>query len=179
VAPGQTLNISVDMTAPNDAGNYRGFWQMRNAAGQLFETSVYVDIDVVGAGTPSSSENSGTSGTPTATGSPAPSGALVSGLTMSVDNSTVTDSCPYEFTFNAQFDLDEDATVTYRLEAGADSAGFEIDVPDPVTTELDSGRHTLVYTLEFSASISGWARLHITAPNDVVSNQATYALTCE
>ncbi len=44
VVPGQTVNVSVNLVAPNDAGNYKGFWRMSNASGALFDTSVYVDI---------------------------------------------------------------------------------------------------------------------------------------
>jgi hypothetical protein len=36
VAPGQTVDVSVDMTAPATAGKYRGNWQLKNAAGVLF-----------------------------------------------------------------------------------------------------------------------------------------------
>jgi len=36
VAPGQTVDLSVDMTAPASAGKYRGNWQLKNAAGVLF-----------------------------------------------------------------------------------------------------------------------------------------------
>ncbi len=36
VAPGQTVDISVNMTAPAAAGNYTGNWSMRNASGVLF-----------------------------------------------------------------------------------------------------------------------------------------------
>jgi hypothetical protein len=35
-APGQTVDVSVDLTAPNTAGNYRGYWKFKNANGQLF-----------------------------------------------------------------------------------------------------------------------------------------------
>jgi len=36
VAPGQTVDVSVDMTAPATAAKYRGNWQLKNAAGVLF-----------------------------------------------------------------------------------------------------------------------------------------------
>ena len=35
-APGQTVKISVDMTAPTTAGPYRGYWWFKNAQGQFF-----------------------------------------------------------------------------------------------------------------------------------------------
>ncbi len=36
VAPGQTVDISVPMTAPNVAGTYQGYWKLRNASNAAF-----------------------------------------------------------------------------------------------------------------------------------------------
>ena len=36
VFPGQTVDLSVDMTAPSDAGHYISYYMLRNAAGVLF-----------------------------------------------------------------------------------------------------------------------------------------------
>jgi hypothetical protein len=53
-APGQTVDVSVDMTAPNTAGHYIGYWKFKNAAGTLFGIGVnankswWVEINVVG-----------------------------------------------------------------------------------------------------------------------------------
>jgi hypothetical protein len=45
VNPGQTVDISINLTAPGTDGNYKSYWKMRNAAGVLF-TQFYVDIKV-------------------------------------------------------------------------------------------------------------------------------------
>lgn len=36
VAPGQTIDIQIRMTAPSIAGSYRGYWMFRNASGVFF-----------------------------------------------------------------------------------------------------------------------------------------------
>ncbi len=36
VAPGQTVDVTVNMTAPTTPGTYRGYWKLRNAANVLF-----------------------------------------------------------------------------------------------------------------------------------------------
>ena len=36
VAPGQTVDISVTLTAPSSAGPYTGYWMLRNPSGMLF-----------------------------------------------------------------------------------------------------------------------------------------------
>ncbi len=48
VKPGQTVDISVDMTAPNRAGNYKGNWQMRSPQGTGFGQVIWVSIRVSG-----------------------------------------------------------------------------------------------------------------------------------
>jgi hypothetical protein len=57
VPPGQTVDVSVDMTAPNSAGHYIGYWKFKNAAGALFGIGVnanrswWVEINVNGTST--------------------------------------------------------------------------------------------------------------------------------
>ena len=46
VAPNSTVDISVNLTAPPEAGNYVSNWQIRNTAGVLF-AKLYVQIQVV------------------------------------------------------------------------------------------------------------------------------------
>lgn len=36
VAPGQTIDVSVNLTAPANPGTYQGFWKLRNPSGVLF-----------------------------------------------------------------------------------------------------------------------------------------------
>ena len=51
VAPGEVIDLSVDMTAPAHDGYFRGYWRLRDAQGVLFGigsngASFYVDIRV-------------------------------------------------------------------------------------------------------------------------------------
>lgn len=50
VIPGQTVDISVNLTAPGAVGNYRGHWRLRDGAGVQFGLSTgsfWVDIKAV------------------------------------------------------------------------------------------------------------------------------------
>jgi hypothetical protein len=53
VHPGETIDLSVDMVAPLEPGKYRGYWELKNAAGNLFglgpdaDAPFWVDIRVV------------------------------------------------------------------------------------------------------------------------------------
>jgi hypothetical protein len=165
VQPGDTIDISVDLTAPNESGEYRGFWKMRNAAADFFDFAVYVEINVVG-------------GTPAATNTPGPaSDAIVSDVTLSVDDASAT-ACPHTFTFTGTFTLDKQASVTYQLQAGSDTPGFNFTLPGPITGNFPAGTHTVVYTLNLSDRVNGWASLRVTSPNEVASGQVTFSLTC-
>jgi hypothetical protein len=54
VGPGQTIDVPVNMTAPNAEGRYRGDWKLRNSSGIVFgmgasgNSNFYVDVNVSG-----------------------------------------------------------------------------------------------------------------------------------
>ncbi len=165
VAPGSTIDISVEMIAPDSPGTYRGFWKMRNSAGEFFDYAVFVEIQVVG-------------GTPGATTPPGQTGqGRVTDVGMAVDDASP-DECPYTFTFTGTITLSAPATVTYRLEAGSDTPGFTFNLPPEQTASFGSGIHSLSFFLTISSTVDGWAQLHVLAPNDITSNQATFSLRC-
>jgi hypothetical protein len=43
VAPGQSVDVSVNMTAPNTAGNYIGYWKFKNPTATLFGIGYYAN----------------------------------------------------------------------------------------------------------------------------------------
>jgi Ig-like domain from next to BRCA1 gene len=81
VLPGQTVDLSVDMTAPETAGTYQSNWKLRNPTGAMFGigpsggSAFWVRIVVTQSGTPIGSP-SPTAIAPTSTSTP---GAQVSG----------------------------------------------------------------------------------------------------
>lgn len=173
VGPGAQIDVSVDMVAPTKTGSYQGYWKIKNASGQFFNDSVYVLISVGSGGT---AQPTSTGTAPTATsGTPA---NLITSLNMSVDQSAYTGQCPHTFGFTASFTLSRAATLTYGLEAGSDTPGFQFTLPNPQTNAYSAGTYSLVFPMEFTDGGSGWVRLHITAPVDTTSNQATFDLTC-
>lgn len=54
VGPGQTVDVSIQLTSPKQNGRYRGYWQLRNESDVLFgfgtsgTANIYVDINVSG-----------------------------------------------------------------------------------------------------------------------------------
>ena len=67
VEPGETVDISLEMTAPSMAGSYQGYWMFKNANGALFgigpQANEPFSVDIIVSGTtatPSASTNSPT-----------------------------------------------------------------------------------------------------------------------
>ena len=165
VTPGSTDDISVNLIAPLEPGNYRGFWKMRNADGQFFDMAVYVEINVA-------------TGTPGPTFTPDPdSNGQVTSVTLSIDSPSA-DSCPHTFTFTGSITLNAAASVTYQLEAGTSTPGFVFTLPPPNTADLPAGSHPRTFFLTITDPVVAWARLRVTAPNEIVSEQVTFSLTC-
>jgi hypothetical protein len=54
VGPGRSVDISIQLTAPNREGRYRGYWKLRNASDVQFgfgatgEATIFVDVNVSG-----------------------------------------------------------------------------------------------------------------------------------
>lgn len=166
VPPGETIDIAVDMVAPDSNGNYLGYWKMLGPTGEYFEYAVYVQIDVVGG-----SQGDVTSA-PTLSGS-----GEVSKVSIQVDD-PAPDECPHTFTFTASFTLNEAATVSYRMEAGSDTPGFTYDLPGELTRTFDAGTHSVTYFLLIQDSVNGWAQFHVLSPNDKISNPTSFTLSC-
>lgn len=75
VAPGHTIDISLDMTAPSTVGSYQSYWMLQNADGMNFgigpngKSPIWVKINVQSAQTATN--------TPAATNTPVPGHAVV------------------------------------------------------------------------------------------------------
>jgi hypothetical protein len=161
VQAGRVVDISVDLTAPEKTGSYKGNWRLRNAAGQVFGDIVFVQIDVVEGGGAASTQ---------------PAAGKVKSVSLSVKKAAYTGNCPHTFTFTADIDIRGEATVTFKLELGG---GITTPATATETTTFSEGTVQLTFTPAFTASGSGWARLHITSPNDITSNTVEFTLTCQ
>ena len=47
VAPGEQLDISVDLKAPGSAGTYKGYWKIADDEGKFFVHNIWVEIEVI------------------------------------------------------------------------------------------------------------------------------------
>jgi polar amino acid transport system substrate-binding protein len=104
VPPGGTYDISVNLVAPQQPGVYQGFWQMVNAKGTAFGTTIYVGIQVQ-APTP----------IPAPTQTPSPS------ISFTVDQTNITAGQCVTFSWNVQ-----NVKAVYFYPQGEDMASYGV-----------------------------------------------------
>lgn len=92
VAPGETVDLAVDMQAPEDAGTYQGFWKLRSPDGRFFgigpqgDQSFWVKIVVPAPPT----EETAASATPSVTPTPSPTTPAVTATSTATVSPTPT-----------------------------------------------------------------------------------------
>jgi hypothetical protein len=97
----------------------------------------------------------------------------VIGLAVQVDAPSYTGFCPKTFNFTGVITANSPGTVTYRWER---SDG--VISPLQSATFSASGTQIVSETWQIWGAYSGWERLHVLTPNDSLSNQASFTLTC-
>lgn len=160
VAPGDTVDISVQMTAPSTPGEYRGDWMLRNESGTVFglgsgaDKPFYVQIKVE-------------------------AGAFaVTGVYPSVEPVTFEGSCgPASLKFKADIRVNKPGTVEYhwKFSESADSAVMTV-------TFTEAGTKTVEYTLEITkgaGEYTGWGAVYIDEPNHQEFGKVNYTLKCQ
>ena len=156
VYPGQTVDVSVGLRAPSDAGTYEGFWRLQAPDGTSFGVgSSNVDFNVEIVVTNSIDVNS---------------------IDLNVDNNNVTLTCPpgNKFDITAEITTNGSGDVTYYWEF---SNGDRSDTH--TITFADSNTRTVSTTYTADHSGSFWARLHIVSPDSMNSDKVYFNLTCQ
>jgi len=160
VPPGQTVDISVELTAPNNPGKYTGNWKLRNDKGTVFglgstlDKPFYVVIEV------------------------AATLFAVTGVTPSIDPATFTGACnPVSIKFKADIRVNKAGTVQYHWE-------FSDSTNSPVAsvTYTEAGTKSIEYVLTIKkdpGSYTGWGVVYIDDPNHQEFGKVNYTLTCQ
>jgi hypothetical protein len=101
------------------------------------------------------------------------SGSLVSGILVGVDKYPFTGTCPKTINFWGTISASGPGTVTYRWERSDGTAN-----PTESVTFTAAGSKTIT-NLWTRGEGTGWQRLHILTPDDMVSSQIDFVLTCD
>ncbi len=184
VPPGGQVDLTVDLIAPDEAGEYQGFWMLSTSTdddavifgiGTDAQQALFVLIEVV--------EATATPGGATATPGQATStpGALSITPGLTVNNNAVTAACPYTFTFSANFTANRATSLTWEFEASDDNGQIEFDLGGPFTSSIAAANTPVTeqYTLTVSASMTGAAQVNVTNPLQRSSPPVAFSLTCQ
>lgn len=148
VAPGKTVDISVNMLAPAALGSYQSYWGLENDSGERvpivgnLDGTFYVDIKVVGPD-----------------------------FKVTLDSLTVTCHKPNYFTATAMIRSNGSGTSKYRWSTG----GVEPLPPESLVFN-DASTQTITHDFAFSLADPGhpewdWLRLDVTEPDEFTSGQ--------
>jgi hypothetical protein len=159
VNPGDTIDLSVYLTAPLNSGIYQGNWMLRDANGTLF-------------------------GFGTNAGQPFWVRIVVSSTTLfavtkvdsTINPSSYTGVCPATFSFDANIWANGAGTVTYYWLRSDSSKS-----PIGTLTYTSAGYQTVADTWTLGLpgmEISGWDQIYIDQPNHQFFNPVNFNLTC-
>jgi hypothetical protein len=161
VAPGGSIDVSVNLQAPSADGTYRGFWGVTNASGARVPVtggasgrSFYVEIKV-GTGT--------SSGTPVN----AEGRFAVTSVGFNVDRSGACESMTYTITATVTTNKAGDVNYTWKRSDGATGASNS-----GTLTFDNAGSKTITFTWTFGGG-SQWVDLYIDKPNHQQFGRAT------
>lgn len=127
VAPGQTVDIAVDMRAPNVNGEFQGNWLMRNSSGAIFGTSaattpiwVKIKVSEAAANVPANTPVPGASGStctilsisPNGSESFAPNSKVTFAVSVRNDSAVTWDTANYDLAFIDGNNMLENKNIT-------------------------------------------------------------------
>ncbi len=170
VAPGASVDISVNLQAPSADGSYTGVWGLKNPSGVRFpviggiSARSFTVVIKVGSGI-----SSGTS-VPTVDGGATPSKLAVTNVAFHTIIHTG-DCTTGKYTINIDITANRSGTVTYvwkRSDGGIDSAGSH------TLTFGSAGTQTITY--EWTGAAAGyWVGVYIDTPNHQMFQGPTLA----
>jgi len=135
IAPGETLRLSLSLTAPTTPGTYKGVWNLQDDTGKNF-ANFWVQIKVKGEE------------------------FAVTSVHLSAENTELFGICPQTFHYRADITTSAAGTVTYYwvFSDGTTSATKSI-VFDSADTETVTG------TWELNIPGNHWIKIYIDNPN--------------
>jgi hypothetical protein len=174
VAPGQEIDLEVNLTAPTTLGSYKGYWRIMTNGNVLVPIikgylgkSFYVDIKVQAATT---------TGSPSATASITPTATATSTnfvFTVTSVTFNITGACP---NFNYTFSVTTNGPGTVNLHR-VFSDGSPDPFPGSMAFSSASTQTSPVIPMSFSTpGASAWVDVYIDVPNQKQFGRATF--TC-
>ena len=149
VAPGESVDIGIDMTAPASAGTYQGYWKLVDDNGENLINNIWVKIIV-------KSEP-----------------FAVTGVNLTAIPTSYAGVCPFPFQFTADITTSGPGTVTYFWESS------DMGPCGHVSLNFDAAGTKTVSTTElpFFSGLH-WMKIYIDDPNHQYFGPLNYSVTC-
>ena len=97
----------------------------------------------------------------------------ITNVTLSVDKTTFTGTCPHDFVFSGLIETNRATAISYVWERSTGNSGVQ-------TVNLPVGGGVIVQdTVKVTVSGSVTVTLHVTSPNDKSSSAVTATATCQ
>jgi hypothetical protein len=157
VAPGETADISVNLTAPDEPGTYTGYWQLsRPGGGDQFGTRSYVRIIVP------AEEESTVTPSPTPTLTPQPGvGPSIGYFRANVDQADPGDEIQLEW----QSTGGDRAILYHLLPSGQFGDAWDVDPSGTFDYEIDEDeRNYTAFTLQVFDADNRMAQASVSIP---------------
>ncbi|MDR3576587.1 MAG: NBR1-Ig-like domain-containing protein [Anaerolineaceae bacterium] len=166
VAPGQTIDISANMVAPNVLGTYQGYWEFRSDLGVVFGVGINKNVPI------SVQIVVGTTGV----------SFSVNHVDMDVSPGTANVSCPpgQSFSFSADISTNGAGNVSYywAFSDGTKSVEKTINFTNASDQTVKISWELGNKGAESSNPFTGWARIYIDTPNHQYFNKQNITLNC-
>jgi hypothetical protein len=150
IEPGESVTLKVNLTAPDDDGQYRGVWRLRADDDEEFG-NYWVEIYV---------------------GEPSPPFAVTS-VSFYMPHTTIDTGCPNDISVKAEIKSSAAGKVTYKWK---DSAGGSSSTKS--YTFDDAGTKIVDYNVTVTASGDYWAKLYIDNPNHQWFGPINFHVNC-
>jgi hypothetical protein len=156
VAPGQSIDIAVDLKAPTTMGTFQGNWKVQNASGQKFglgagNAAFYVKIIVESTA------------------------FAILNASIEFEHSNIEADCasPLEFHLMAHIKSSAPGAMTFYWE-------FDDGTTSGVKSHTYTGAGTKDFSYNYSTDVEGdhWARIYIDDPNHQYFDKYDFHLTC-
>jgi len=182
VAPGETIDISIDFRVPTATGEYSSYWILKNEEnrrlgtgedGESFE--MYMLILAVKDG------DDGSSGGSSSGGESISGGAKITGATVSVDDANYQGECPAQLSFSYTVTTSNAGKVQFKLVYSVISpSGYSFDPPPQYLVDFTSG-YTVYYDyLLFSNDpVTATVRVRAIGENDFLSAPIQFSVKCQ
>jgi hypothetical protein len=148
VAPGEKIDVLINLEAPSKSGTYTGFWKLQADDGFKF-AQVYVQIKV-----------------PSAT-------FAVSSVALTSSPASYTGACPKTFLIEADITTSAAGKVTYKWKR---SDGFTSDLKS--VTFDSKGTKTVHFDWDLNSTETHWVKIYIDAPNHQWFGPIDIPVTC-